>query len=156
MSETINYNAQSYKRSIDYNSNFILIGNNIDGNVNLDSITFRDFEDLKLRLPQIFDNLEYFGEWDLKLYQVSNSCQIIKKYGYYKIPNSGKLIFEYNYMDYHIKSILFKDQKMEIIGSHMKVIENWNAKSDEDFLNYEIDIEVKTINFLKSSVFVVS
>ena len=64
MSETINYNAQSYKRSIDYNSNFILIGNNIDGNVSLDSITFNDFEDLKLRLPQIFYTLEYSGEWE--------------------------------------------------------------------------------------------
>jgi hypothetical protein len=152
MSETINYNAQSYKRSIDYNSNFILIGNNIDGYVSIDSITFAGFEDLKLRLPQIFDNLEYFGEWDLKLYQVCNSSKIIKKYGYYKIPNSGKLLFEYNYMDYHIKSVLFKEHKMEIIGSHMEVIENWNAKSNEDFFNYEIDIEVKIIIFSKSSV----
>lgn len=147
MSEIINYNAKMYKRSIDYNSNFLLIGNNIDGYVSLNIITFRDFDDLKLRLPKIFYDLEYFGEWDLKLYQVANSFKIIKKYGYYKVPNSGKLIFQHNYMDLHIKKIIFKDNKMEMMGSEMNVIENWHAKSNEDFLNYEIDIDIKTIQF---------
>lgn len=147
MSEIINYNAKSYKRSIDYNSNFVLIGNNIDGYVSLNIIIFHDFEDLKLRLPEIFYNLEYFGEWHLKLYQVSNTFKIIKKYGYYKVPNFGKLIFEHSYMDLHIKKIVFTENKMEIIGLEMNINENWNAKSNEDFLNYEIDIDIKTINF---------
>lgn len=147
MNEIINYNAKMYKRSIDYNSNFVLIGNNIDGYVSLNMTTFHDFEDLKLRLPEIFYNLEYFGEWDLKLYQVSNTFKIIKKYGYYKVPNFGKLIFKYSYMDFRIKKIVFTENKMEIIGSEMNIIENWNAKSNEDFLNYEIDIDIKTINF---------
>ena len=32
-----------------------------------------------------------------------------------------------------------------MICSSLEVIENWNAKSNDHFLNYEIDVEVKTI-----------
>ncbi|WP_035759217.1 hypothetical protein [Flavobacterium tegetincola] len=147
MSETISYTAQSYKRTIDYNSNFVLIGNNIDGSVDVDLIRFNNFEEVKLKLKSILVNLECFGEWDLKLYQVQKNFKISKKYGYYKVPRSGKLILRHSYMDYQIKSLDFFNHKLEIVGSHMEIIENWNAKSNEDFLNYKIDIEVITIHF---------
>ena len=147
MSEIISYSVQSYKRSIDFSSNFLLIGNNIDGRADVDMVNFNNFEELKSNLPKILTKLESFGEWDIKLYQVKKLFKIIKKYGYYKVPNRGRLIFEHSYMDYHIKSVQFNEHKMEIIGSSMDIIENWDAKSDEDFLNYEIDIEVKTIFF---------
>jgi len=39
----------------------------------------------------------------------------------------------------------FKPNKIQIIVFSLEVIENWEAKSNEDFLNYEIDVEVKTI-----------
>ena len=32
-----------------------------------------------------------------------------------------------------------------MICSSLKVIENWNAESNEDFLNYAIDVEVRNI-----------
>jgi hypothetical protein len=147
MSETISYTAQSYKRTIDYNSKFILIGNNIDGIVDVDQISFNNFEELKLKLPGILVNIECSGEWDLKLYQVQKNFKISKKYGYYKVPSSGKLILQHSYMDYPVKSFEFSNHRLEIIGSHMEIIENWNAKSNEDFLNYEIAVEVKTIHF---------
>jgi hypothetical protein len=147
MGEIITYSAKNFKRTIDYSVQFILIGNSIDGGIDVNIISFNNFEELQSKLPSILANLEHFGEWDLKLYQVSKPYKIIKKYGYYKIPDSGKLIFEHSYMDYHIKSVQFQKDNMEIIGSHMEIIENWNAKSNEDFLNYEIDIEIKTIHF---------
>jgi hypothetical protein len=78
---------------------------------------------------------------------VQKNFKISKKYGYYKVPSSGKIILHHSYMDYPVKSFGFSNHKLEIIGSHMEIIENWNAKSNEDFLNYEIDIEVKTIHF---------
>lgn len=147
MSESITYSSQNFIRTIDYSEQFILIGNSIDGCIDVDLIIFKDFEDLKTKIPSILANLECFGEWDLKLFQVTNPYKIIKKHGYYKTPNRGKLIFDHSYMDYNIKSVQFKNDKMEIIGSHMEIIENWNAKSNEDFLNYEIDIAIKTIDF---------
>ena len=147
MSEIITYSSQNLKRTINYSLQFILIGNSIDGYIDVDIIAFNDFTELKSKIPPILANLEHSGEWDLKLFQVAKPYKIIKKYGYYKTPNCGKLIFEHSYMDYHIKSVQFKKDKMEIIRSHMVIIENWNAKSNEDFLNYEIDIAVKTIHF---------
>lgn len=40
---------------------------------------------------------------------------------------------------------MFLPIKIQIVGCYMEVIENWNTKKDEDFLNYEIDVEVRTI-----------
>lgn len=48
-------------------------------------------------------------------------------------------------MDYPLKSLHFLPNKIQTIGSSLEVIENWNAKSNEDFLNYEIDVAIKTI-----------
>ena len=35
-----------------------------------------------------------------------------------------------------------------MVYSYLQVIEKWNTKSNEDFLNYEIDVEVTTIYIL--------
>lgn len=43
-------------------SKFILIGNNIDGRVNVWIEAFENFEEVKIRLPEIYANLEYEGE----------------------------------------------------------------------------------------------
>lgn len=48
-------------------------------------------------------------------------------------------------MDYQIKSVEFLANKIQIVGCSLEVIENWEAKSNEDFLNYEIDVEVTTM-----------
>jgi hypothetical protein len=41
---------------------FLLAGNNIDGCVNVWTEVFQDFEEVKIRLPEIYANLEYEGE----------------------------------------------------------------------------------------------
>ncbi len=148
MSEKITYSEQSYKRSIDIASKFLLVGNNIDGFVGIDLVEFENFEDLKSRLPLLLSNLESWGEWELKLYQVTKPYRIIKKYGYFKTPSRGKLLLEYSYMDYQIKSVEFLANKIQIVGCNLEVIENWEAKSNEDFLNYAIDVEVRTVFIL--------
>ena len=79
-------------------SKFLLIGNNIDGRVNVWTEAFENFEKVKSKLPEIFSNLEYEGEWTLKLYQVPDKYAIHHKYGYYKVPSRGRLVFEYSYM----------------------------------------------------------
>jgi hypothetical protein len=43
-------------------SKFLLIGNNIDGRVNVWTEAFENFEEVKAKLPEIFSNLEYYGE----------------------------------------------------------------------------------------------
>ena len=145
MSEKISYSEQSYKRRIDIGSKFLLIGNNIDGYVNIDIKEFQNFNELRSILPLLLSNLECSGEWNVKLFQITKPYKIIKKYGYFKTPSHGKLILEHSYMDYPIKSINFLPNKIQIVGSALEVIENWNATSNEDYLNYEIDVEVKNI-----------
>ena len=145
MSEKINYSEQSYKRRIDFDAKFLLLGNNIDGFVDIKMEEFENFEDLKSRLPQLLFDIECWGEWKLALYQITKPFRIIRKYGYFKTPSRGKLILEYTYMDYPLRSIEFLPNKIQMVCSYLEVIENWKAKSNEDFLNYKIDVEVKTV-----------
>jgi hypothetical protein len=69
----------------------------------------------------------------------------IKKYDYYKTPGPGKLILEHGYMDHPVRSLEFLPNRIQMICSWLQVIENWEAKSNEDFLNYAIDVEVTTV-----------
>jgi hypothetical protein len=62
-------------------SSFVLIGNNIDGFVNVDVITFNNYEEAMKVLPGIFNTLEFAGEWDLSFYQVPNNFTIESQYG---------------------------------------------------------------------------
>ena len=145
MSEKITYSEQSYKRSIDINAKFLLLGNNIDGYVDIKIEEFKNFEDLKSRLPKMLLNIESWGEWELNLYQITKPFRIIKKYGYFKTPSRGKLILKHSYMEHRMKSISFLPHKIQIVGCYLETIENWEAKSNEDFLNYKIDGEVRNI-----------
>jgi hypothetical protein len=78
-------------------SKFILIGNNIDGGTSIEFIEFRDFEDVKKRMKKIIEKADYWGEWDLKFYEVPDNYEIEILYGYYKVLKEGNLLFEMNY-----------------------------------------------------------
>ncbi|WP_318641690.1 hypothetical protein [Flavobacterium ardleyense] len=142
MSNKISFSEKSYKRTIQQDLSFLLLGNNIDGYVNVQNVLFTNYADLILRLPKILYNLECSGEWELKLYQVKDDYKIIKKYGYFKVPNKGKLIYRHDYMDYPVKQMKFDKTKIEIVGALADCWENWEAKENEDFVDYEVDIEV--------------
>lgn len=80
-------------------SRFILIGNNIDGSVNVDMIDFDDFEAVKLMLPNIIKNLKFEGEWDLILYQIHGDLKIKVHRGAYRSVAKGKIILHLSYMN---------------------------------------------------------
>jgi hypothetical protein len=142
MSEIISFSERDFKRTIDVNAKFLLIGNNIDGYVDIDQIIFHSFDELKAKLPQILIKLECSGEWEINLYQITKPYKIVKKYGYFKTPSHGKLLIQHSYMDYPIKSVIFSEDKIQIVGGIVEITENWNANDNEDFTNYEIDFEV--------------
>jgi hypothetical protein len=50
MKYPVYYSEKIYKRRIDVNAKFIMIGNNIDGFVNFEFCQFQNFEELKLQL----------------------------------------------------------------------------------------------------------
>ncbi len=146
MSQLIKITEQNFKRKININAKFLLIGNNIDGYVDIDQVLFNNFDELKTKLPQIMIKLECSGEWELALYQITKPYKIIKKYGYFKTPSHGKLLLKHSYMDYAIKSLIFTEDKIQIVGGIVEITENWDAEGDEDFTNYEIDFEVINIS----------
>ena len=140
MKTPIYFDEKTFKRKIDQNSKFILIGNNIDGSVNFEFSEFDCFEQVKEKLPQILFNIKGYGEWNLSLYQVDNEYKITKKYGYYKYPKKGKLLFSHTYMNLPIKDIQFKNNEIIFIGCQLDVEENWNT--EEVFFEKDLMIEV--------------
>lgn len=127
-------------------SRFVLIGNNIDGYVDVDMIEFEDFEDVKSRLSDIIESINFAGEWDLKFYQVPDNYNIKLLYGYYKVPRRGKLIFELNYcrnIGEKIK-VFINDA---VIHFHLttEFIKYDEESEDELLWNVDVDEEFLTI-----------
>ena len=48
-------------------------------------------------------------------------------------------------MDHPMRSLEFLPNKIQLICSYVEVLENWDATSNEDFLNYAVAVEVRTV-----------
>lgn len=106
-----------HKRSIHKKKPFVLIGNEIDGRLFCDTLMeFKNFTELKEKLPKVIKKIKGEGEWAFELYQVDKSCKIWHRWGYYKYPNRGKKIFRYDYCDAPIETVEFDDNEMLIFG----------------------------------------
>lgn len=116
MKSPVHYSDKTYTRKINYSSRFILIGNNFDGHIDFDYREFEGFEDLKANLQDILVGLKGVGEWKIDLYQVNQSYQVNVKYGYYRYPSRGKLIYSYSYMDCPLASINFDYRQIVFLG----------------------------------------
>jgi hypothetical protein len=140
---TIYQTKKLLKKSFNKFSKFVLIGNDIDGFVNVDIIEFENFDSVKSYLPNIIKNLNYAGEWDLKLYQIDTQLKIKLLYEYYRVPSKGKLILALSYMNMsefneititdgliHLYSYsgLFVDEEDKYSGEII------NGSVDEDYL----------------------
>jgi hypothetical protein len=120
-------------------SKFVLIGNNIDGRVNVWIEKFTNYQEAILALPGIFQNLEYEGEWNLSFYQVPDDFKIKHLYGYYKVPKKGRRVFDFGYMKAGRRNEIFLTPGMIHITSRSKDFERkWSKKEVQvDYLVYE-------------------
>ena len=137
----VDYSERNFKRTLNKNSTFILIGNNIDGMVDFRFREFKDFKELSCELLSILSNLKCCGEWDINLYQVKTPYRIWRKYGYYKYPSNGKLILTHSYMNWPVREIKFNNKEIIFIGSILDVSENWH-NPELEFHQYDLSIEV--------------
>ena len=149
MEVPIDYSERKLKRSINKNSTFILIGNNIDGMVDFNFREFDNFKKLSDELLNILSNLKCCGEWDISLYQVKKPYSIREKYGYYKYPSNGKLILRHSYMDCPIRKIIYNANEIIFIGSILHVTENWH-KPNEEFHQYDLPLEILKLEIVYS------
>lgn len=120
-------------------SKFLLIGNKIDGYVNINNIEFENFEQAKTQLPNIIKDLEFGGEWHLSFYQVQNDYAIQKLYGYYKVPIKGKRIFEFSYMNAGQENeLLISNNLIHFISKSKFAADKWDDDNEHwDFELYE-------------------
>ena len=126
---TINTNKEIINKSLSSTSKFVLVGNNIDGYISVNSIVFESFEELKINLPVIVDNIQFYGEWDLKLYAIFGEIEFDTLYDYYCIPKSGELIFEIRH---------------DLIGEEIKCLitdDYINIYSKSEYLEFKDEID---------------
>lgn len=139
----VNFNLTSNKRKFsrfDRFSKFVLIGNDIDGLVNVDIIEFENYEDVKERLPIIFENLYFEGEWTLHLYQVPEKWTVHNKYGYYRVPSKGKMVFEFSYMNAGSRNHIFLTNTIIHIFSLTQNFDKWAGEKFGESKQYPLDV----------------
>lgn len=133
---------QTKFRGFDRFSKFLLIGNNIDGYVDIGVVEFNHFQEVIEQLPTLLEKMECSGEWDLKFFQVPDSYKICEKYEYYRYPSRGRLIFELRYDRVPLEIIQVSiDNSMIYFGLINKdVEEDWDSEEDEE--DYFIDLNL--------------
>lgn len=146
---TVNTKHSKFRR-FDRFSKFVLIGNNIDGRVNVWTEEFQNFEEVKQSLPKIFQELDFEGEWTLKLYQVPDNYTIHHRYGYYKVPSRGKLVLEYSYMVAGDEIEIFITNKMIHIASISKSIDRYWKPIEEEKECLQIYEEYVTVELIEN------
>lgn len=150
----VNFHLTTHKRKFsrfDRFSRFVLIGNDIDGSVNVDIEEFEDYEEVKEKLPTIFENLWFEGEWNLHLYQVPKNWKINYKYGYYRVPNKGKMVFEFSYMHAGRKIQIFLTSTIIHIFCLTQDFDKWSGETYGESNQYPLDVfeESMTIELIE-------
>jgi|SRR5690554_6657743 len=152
-----NYTTKELRyKSFNRFSKFVLIGNNVDGYINVNLIEFDNFEKVKKELPHIINTLYFEGEWNLSLYQVPANYKIRYMYDYYKVPSRGKLILELTYMNVSEKvGIFISDAIIHVFSTTGIIAENYDltlniteGKEFKDYITvllYEETRDIKTI-----------
>jgi hypothetical protein len=132
-------------KTINKFSKFVLLGNNIDGYVDIKFHLFDSFDEIKKQFAKLVENIECWGEWDLKLYQVPDNFKIKELYGYYKLPQQGKLILELSYMNISKNISVYINDALIHIHTWSDVFEEELVEDSEQILHGSICEDFTTI-----------
>ena len=109
-----------HRRTLERGTPFVFIGNEIDGQLFCQTVyEFKNFEELRERLPDILKSIEGEGEWAFDLYQVPEEFKVWRRWGYYRYPNRGKSILKHSYMNYAINAVVINEEKILLSGDHL-------------------------------------
>lgn len=134
-------------KKFDRFSKFIVVGNGFDGMIDIHFLEYDNWESLKLDFPEKFRQLHCWGEWDLKIYQVPSNYKLIEKHKNYMIPNKGKEIAEYSYMEVGKRLDLFiSNSLIHFVSETTDVHEKLDHNTGEIIMEASIYEEYKTIH----------
>jgi len=123
-------------------SKFIVLGNNIDGYISIGHEEFKNWEDFTQRFPEMYRNIKFSGEWSLNIYQVPDDYKIKYQYGYFMVPNKGKMIADIGYMQIAGKQmeVFISNAMIHFQSRSIDSTENWDnvIKKDND---HDIDVD---------------
>ncbi|EKB49592.1 hypothetical protein [Cecembia lonarensis] len=132
-------------KGFDRYSKFILIGNSESGYINIKTKEYSCFEEVIQSLPRIINDLAFFGNWDLCLYQIPKTYKLIEKPRNYLKPDRGKMIFK---IDSNIATSLmdiFVNFSMIHFAFYEKKV---NSKKDQHSIEYNIHLSERYVNIL--------
>lgn len=115
---------------------FHLVSESIDGGVSAKSQWFANFEEVKIKLPEIIENLEFFGEWSLSLIQLPFG--FIQKATSMKneLPEKGIKIFELSYMNFSPYSrVIITNSLIHFYSELLEGKEDW--EQTDPSINFE-------------------
>lgn len=134
---------------------FFLIPDRIDGGLSAEFQQFENFEEVKRQLPKIIEELEFFGEWALRLIQVPKSKIVDSDIDF--ILRNGIEIFEINYMNFNPYTKVFLSNSL--IHFYSELIdgeEDWeeidpsiNFDIEEPHITILLKEEINEVQFLE-------
>lgn len=136
---------------------FFLIPDRIDGGLSAEFQQFENFEEVKSQLPKIIEELEFFGEWALRLIQVPKSKRVNSDIDF--ILRNGIEIFEISYMNFNPNSRVFLSNSLIHFYSHQILgEEDWeridptvNFEIEETFITILLKEEINEVQFLEEN-----
>lgn len=127
-------------------SKFIVVGNGFDGMIDITFLEYHNWDELKIDFPSKFRKLYCWGEWDLKIYQVPQNYKLVEKHKDYRVPNKGKEIAEFSYMEVGEKlDLLISNNIIHFISETIEVREEIDHNCEELVVITEIFEKYKTI-----------
>ena len=131
------YTERRYKKRLHRNRPFLLLGNQIDGQLFCDlKYYFKNLSELKKKLPETLAQIKGEGEWAFELYQVPKDHKIWHRWRYYKYPSRGTTLFRYDYMSLPIQAVEFSRNEISFVGARI---------DDFGFSKDEVEIEVSRL-----------
>lgn len=126
---------------------FFLVPEQIDGGVSASFQRFENFEEVCKQLPEIIENLEFFGEWTLSLFQLEKkeidpSITVIQE--------KGLEIFQVSYMNFNPNSKVFISTGLiHFYSEFTEGEEDW--EQSDPTINFEI-LETNITILLKEEI----
>lgn len=115
---------------------FYLIPEDIDGAADTSFRRFANFEEVKRDLPKLIEDMDFFGEWTLSLFQ-SKDLSVLEQSASNSLRENGLKIFEISYMNFMANArVLITNSLIHFYCEEIEGEEDW--EQIDPTINFEI------------------